>query len=128
MHGGERVPAMQNDIVCPMCRARLLVPDGLEERLYSCPRCRTEIVAYSERAGAASVEDPFATESAIARIPLPVQEPLDFNRLDRRCSPAERYLNEKRWVEADAALQFFLIAGGFGFAGFVLVLLTCALR
>jgi hypothetical protein len=73
-------------------------------------------------------DDPFAAESAIAPVPLQLQEPLDFNRLGRRCSPAEKYLQEKPWIEADAVFHFLLILGGLGFAGFVLVVLTCVAR
>lgn len=119
---------MQNDITCPMCRARLLVPEGFEGRSYSCPRCRTEIAADSECGAGARAVDPFAAENAIARVPIPLQEPLDFDRLGRCRSPAEEYLHERPWIEADAVPYFFLIIGGLGFAGFILLLLTCALR
>jgi len=59
---------------------------------------------------------------------LQLQEPLDLNRLGRRRSPAEEYLRKKPWIQADAVLHLFLIIGGFAFAGFVLMLLTCASR
>jgi hypothetical protein len=107
MHGKERVPAMQINVICPACRARLRVPEGAGGPLYCCPRCRAEIPADDGANPATTHADPFAADNAIARWPLPVNEPLDFNRLGRP-SLAQQYLREQPWIEVDAPIHLLL--------------------
>ena len=72
-------------------------------------------------------EEPFAADNAIARWPLPMNEPLDFNRLGRR-SLAQEYLREKPWIEVDAPIHLLLAILLAIVALAIVIGLTCSFR